>query len=130
MGAPAAVLGDRITASCAVHLVPNPASGIPQPGPPFPFSAPVTIGTCPTVLIAGKPAVVVGAQGLNAPPHVGLHPADPFFAPPLQTGVVVKGSATVLIGGTPAGRSGDACTHCSLPGATLMGTATTVLVGG
>ena len=130
MGAPAAVLGDRITATCATHLIPNPASGIPQPGPPLPFSAPVTVGTCPTVLIAGKPAVTLGAQGMNVPPHVGLHPADPFFAPPMQTGVVMVGSATVLAGGAPVARSGDACTACGVPGATLVGTATTVLVGG
>jgi hypothetical protein len=29
----------------------------------MPFSAPVTVGTCPTVQIGGKPAVVMGAQG-------------------------------------------------------------------
>jgi hypothetical protein len=37
MGTPAAVLGDRISASCAGHQVPNPASGVPQPGPPMPL---------------------------------------------------------------------------------------------
>ena len=130
MGVPAAVLGDRISATCAIHLVPNPTSGVPQPGPPMPFSAPVTLGTCPTVQVSGKPVVVVGAQGTNTPPHVGLHPADPFMAPPTQMGVVVQGSATVLAGGTPVARSGDACTACGMPGATLTGTAATVQVGG
>lgn len=130
MGAPAAVLGDRITATCATHLVPNPASGVPQPAPPLPFSAPVTTGVCATVLVGGAPAVVVGSQGTCLPPHVGLHPADPFLAPPLQTGVVTQGSTSVLLGGMPAARSGSACTACGMPGATLTGTATTVLVGG
>jgi uncharacterized Zn-binding protein involved in type VI secretion len=127
---PAAVLGDRIQATCAIHMIPNPASGAPQPGPPMPFSAPVTTGTCPTVLIGGKPAVVLGSQGMNTPSHVGLHPADPFMAPPTQTGVVIQGSTSVLFGGQPAGRSGDPCTACFMPGATLMGTATNVMVGG
>lgn len=130
MSAPAAVLGDRVTATCATHLVPNPASGAPQPAPPLPFSAPVTTGTCATVLAGGKPVVVVGAQGVCTPPHVGLHPSDPFLAPPAQTGVVTQGSGTVLAGGTPMARSGSAATACGLPGAALTGTATTVLVGG
>ncbi len=130
MGAPAAVLGDRITATCSIHLVPNPASGAPQPGPPMPFSAPVTTGTCATVQVGGTPVVVVGAQGSCSPPHVGLHPADPFLAPPLQLGVVVRGSATVQAGGLPLARSGDSCTACGLPGASLAGTGATVQVGG
>ena len=131
MGVPAAVLGDRIAATCAIHLVPNPASGAPQPGPPMPFSAPVTTGTCSTVLIGGKPVVVVGAQGTCTPPHVGLHPSDPFMAPPSQTGVVTQGSGTVLAGGTPDGDApAIACTACGMPGGTLTGTASTVLVGG
>jgi uncharacterized Zn-binding protein involved in type VI secretion len=94
----------------------------------MPFSAPVTTGTCPTVLIAGKPAVVAGSQGLNTPPHVGLHPADPFMAPPTQLGAVTVGSPTVLIGGMPAGRTGSSCTACGLPGAVLTGTAASVLI--
>ena len=130
MGSPAAVLGDEVTATCAIHLVPNPASGAPQPGPPMPFSAPVTAGPCASVQVGGTPVVVVGAQGTCTPPHVGLHPSDPFLTPPTQTGVVVQGSATVLAGGTPLARSGDACTACGLPGATLVGTGATVLVGG
>lgn len=130
MGAPAAVLGDRITATCSIHLVPNPASGAPQPGPPMPFSAPVTAGTCATVQVGGTPVVVVGAQGQCTPPQVGLHPSDPFMAPPAQLGVVVRGSGTVLAGGTPLARSGDTCTACGVPGASLVGTAASVQVGG
>ena len=130
MGVPAAVLGDRLGATCATHLMPNPASGVPQPSPPLPFSAPLTTGLCQSVLVTGKPAAVVGAQGVCTPPHVGLHPTDPFLAPPLQTGVVVQGSASVLVGGAPMARSGSGGTACGLPGATLTGTAGTVLVGG
>ncbi len=129
-GAPAAVQGDQITATCSIHQIPNPASGAPQPGPPMPFSAPVTTGTCATVQAAGKPLVVAGSQGLCTPPHVGLHPADPHLAPPTQTGVVVQGSTSVLAGGIPVARAGDPCTACGLPGATLAGSAGTVQVGG
>ena len=130
MGQPAAVLGDRITGVCAIHQVPNPASGVPQPAPPMPFSAPVLQAVATRTLIAGKPAVVVGSTGLNTPPHVGLHATDPFMVPATQIGTVVKGSATVLIEGRPAARLGDSCSMCAgLPG-TLQGTATTVLIGG
>lgn len=128
MGTPAAVLGDRISATCATHQIPNPASGVPQPGPPFPFSAPLTTGCEPTVLIGGKPAAVLGAWGLNMPPHVGLHPADPHMAPPMQRGTVTQGSPTVLIGGKPAARTGSLCTVCfGMPGQ-LAGTAATVVI--
>ncbi len=129
MGAPAAVLGDRISGTCPIHQIPNPASGVPQPGPPMPFSAPLTIGLATRTFIAGKPAAVVGSSGLNVPPHVGLHPADPFMAPPVQKGTVVGGSATVLIEGKPAATSAATTTMCAgLPGA-LTGTAATVLIG-
>lgn len=127
MGTPAAVLGDKIVGTCPIHQIPNPASGVPQPGPPMPFSAPVTMGVVPTVLIAGKPAVVAGASGMNTPPHVGLHASDPFMAPPSQMGRVIGGSPTVLIGGKPAARTGSQVMMCTTPG-NLVGTATTVLI--
>lgn len=130
MGQPAAVAGDRVTATCATHLIPNPATGAPQPAPPLPFSAPITVGLCQTVLIAGKPAAVVGASGVNTPPHPGLHPSDPFFAPPTEQAVLTGGSATVLFGGVPAARTGSPATCCGQPTGTLAGTASTVLVGG
>ncbi len=66
-------MGDKITGQCPNHLMPNPATGAPQPSPPLPFSAPLTMGTVATVLIGGKPAAVAGSSGLNVPPHVGLH---------------------------------------------------------
>lgn len=128
MGTPAIVMGDRITGSCAIHQVPNPASGVPQPGPPMPFSAPITIGTVATVLIGGKPAAVMGCSGMNTPPHVGLHVSDPYFAPPMQIGRIVTGSATVLIGGQPAATQASNATCCVTPG-TLVPTVTTVLIG-
>ena len=88
MGTPAAVMGDRITGTCAVHQIPNPASGVPQPSPPLPFSAPLLTGLSTSVVIGGKPAAVVGSSGYNTPPHVGLHVSDPFVVPTLQEGRV------------------------------------------
>lgn len=130
MGQPAAVMGDRISGTCAVHQIPNPASGAPQPGPPMPFSAPVVQSLATTVLIGGKPAVVAGSMGYNTPPHIGLHPADPFMVPTQQMGTVVRGSATVFFAGKPAAATGAQCTICAgIPGQ-LAGTAATVLVGG
>jgi uncharacterized Zn-binding protein involved in type VI secretion len=130
MGVPAAVAGDQVTGVCLIHLIPNPATGVPQPAPPLPFAAPVTAGVCPTVLINGTPAVVVSATGYNTPPHVGLSPADPFFVPLMQQAVVTQGSTSVLFGGTPAARTGSAATCCGQPVGTLTGSAATVLIGG
>lgn len=129
MGTPAAVMGDQITAQCAIHLMPNPATGAPQPSPPLPFSAPLLQQTVSTVLISGKPAAVQGSSGMCTPPHVGLHPSDPYMVPTAQLGQVVVGSATVLIGGSPAASQASTCTVCgSLPG-TLMASGSTVLIG-
>ena len=102
MGQPAIVMGDKIQGQCAIHLIPNPATGAPQPGPPMPFSAPLLMGLEPTVTIGGKAVAVMGSQGMNTPPHVGLHPADPFMVPTMQMGNVMSGSPTVMIGGKPA----------------------------
>jgi uncharacterized Zn-binding protein involved in type VI secretion len=129
-GTPAAVMGDRIIGTCMGHQIPSPPAGNPGPAPPMPFSAPLLQGLATKVLIAGKPAAVVGSSGINTPPHVGLHLSDPFFAPPTQQGRVVMGSTTVLIEGKPAAKTGSqALIDFGLPG-NLIGSAATVLVGG
>ena len=127
MSAPAIVMGDKITGICAIHQMPGPV-GNPQPAPPMPFSAPLTLGLCNTVLIGGKPAAVVGASGYNMPPHIGLHPADPFMVPPMQVGRVVSGSPTVMFGGQPAVNATASATCCMTPGS-LVPTVTNVMVG-
>jgi uncharacterized Zn-binding protein involved in type VI secretion len=86
------------------------------------------MGCVSTVLIGGKPAAVVGASGLNMPPHVGLHASDPFLNPMLQKGEILSGSPTVLIGGLPAATATSTCKGCLLP-ATLVPTVATVLIG-
>jgi uncharacterized Zn-binding protein involved in type VI secretion len=129
MGAPAAVVGDLVSATCPVHQIPNPASGIPQPGPPMPFSAPILTGVAATVLIGGKPAVVAGNTGVNTPPHVGLHASDPFMAPPLQLATVTTGSPTVFAEGRPMATATSTCTVCAGTPGQLAATGATVLIG-
>ncbi|HEX2040928.1 MAG TPA: PAAR domain-containing protein [Acidimicrobiales bacterium] len=128
MGTPAAVMGDKIVGSCAIHQIPNPATGAPQPAPPMPFQAPLLQGLATKVLVNNKPAAVVGSSGYNTPPHVGLHPADPFMAPPMQVGRVMQGSPSVLIENKPAARQGSQSVMCNnLPGQ-LVASGTTVLI--
>lgn len=128
MGTPAAILMDKIVGICTTHLIPNPATGLPQPAPPMPFSAPITLQLATTVFITSKPAGVVGSFGYNTPPHVGLHPADPHMVPLNQIGRVVVGSPSVFIQSKPAARTGSMCTiNFAMPGQ-LIGTAATVLI--
>jgi len=129
MGTPAAVMGDRINGICTVYLVPG-AAGAPTPAPPMPFSSPLTVALATRTLITGKPATMEGSSGFNTPPHVGLHPSDPFMLPTAQIGRVVKGSASVLIEGRPAAKTGSPSTiNAGVPGQ-LTGSAATVLIGG
>ncbi len=130
MGTPAAVMGDRISGTCAVHQIPNPATGAPQPAPPLPFSAPLLQNLAPSVLIGGKPAAVMGASGYNTPPHVGLHASDPFLVPTMQEGRVVAGSTSVLLEGKPAAKTGATSVICAGAPGQLAGTGATVLIGG
>jgi len=83
MGAPAARIGDLHV--CPVAIPPTP----PHVGGPI-------IGPgCPTLLIGGMPASVVGDQA------VCIGPPD----------MILAGSFTVLVGGMPAARMGDPCAH-------------------
>jgi uncharacterized Zn-binding protein involved in type VI secretion len=122
MSAPAIVQGDRVTGICPNHTVGGP----PVPAGPQPFSAPLTLGLAPTVLIGGKPAAVVGSSGYNTPPHTAPL-SDPFVAPMLQVGRVLSGSPTVLIGGKPAATAQSSCTCCATPGQLAPTVATVVI---
>lgn len=129
MGQPAVVMNDPIVGTCSIHQVPNPSSGAPQPAPPMPFNAPVTLGLATTVQIGNKFAVVVGSSGTNTnAPHGGLHASDPYMAPPSQIGRVVSGSATVTFDGKQAAHAGSQVTMCVEPG-TLQASAMDVQVG-
>ena len=128
MGEPAIVQRDAITGQCAGHQVPNPNSGAPQPGPPMPFSAPLTDGLCDSVRISGRAAAVLGSSGKNTPPHVGLHMTDPFVSPTTQVGRITGGSATVFFEGKPAAKGTTPPSICIGVGQ-VRGSAATVLIG-
>ncbi|MEM9514372.1 MAG: PAAR domain-containing protein [Actinomycetota bacterium] len=129
MGQPAVVMGDRVMGTCPVHQVPAPSGTAPVSN--LPFQGPLLQGLTTTVMIGGKPAAVAGSSGINTPPHVGLHAADPAMAPTAQQAQVVSGSATVFFDGKPAAYTGCQVTHCvpPVPGQ-VSGSATTVMVGG
>jgi uncharacterized Zn-binding protein involved in type VI secretion len=111
------VMGDKIQGQCSIHQIPNPASGAPQPAPPMPFSAPLLMDLEPTVTIGGKAVAVMGSNGLNTPPHVGLHPSDPSLVPTTQKGTVMSGSPTVTAGGKAIATSSSQVSMCmQVPG--------------
>jgi len=99
MGKPAARLTD-------MHICPMVTPGLP----PIPHvGGPITGPGCPTVLIGGLPAAVMGDM------CVCVGPPD----------TIVLGSTGVMIGGKPAARMGDQCAH---GGAIVIG-CPTVLIG-
>ncbi len=97
MGKPAARLGD-------MHTCP-----MVNPGPVPHVGGPITGPGCPTVLIGGVPAAVMGDI------CVCVGPPD----------TIVMGSTGVLIGGKPAARLGDNCAH----GGVIVVGCPTVLIG-
>lgn len=128
MGQPI-VSGDKVQATCSIHMMPDPATGAPQPAGPLPFSAPLLTGLATTTTIGGKPAAVIGSGGMNTPPHVGLHPSDPFMAPPTQQAQIMTGSPNVLIEGKPAATSNSQATCCGIPGGTCIPTTPNFSIG-
>ncbi|MDP4130497.1 MAG: PAAR domain-containing protein [Bacteroidota bacterium] len=100
MSKPAARIGD-------MHVCPMVTPGLP----PIPHVGGLITGPgCPTVLIGGMPAAVVGDI------CVCVGPPD----------AVAIGSATVLIGNKPGARMGDQTAH----GGTIAAGFPTVLIGG
>ena len=99
MGKPAARIGD-------MHMCPMVTPGMP----PVPHvGGPITGPGCPTVLIGGMPAAVMGDM------CTCVGPPD----------TIILGSTGVLIGGKPAARMGDQCAH----GGMISVGCPTVLIG-
>jgi len=99
MGKPAARIGD-------MHVCPMVTPGVP----PIPHvGGPVVGPGCPTVLIGGMPAAVMGDM------CTCVGPPD----------TIILGSVGVMIGGKPAARMGDMCAH----GGTIVLGCPTVLIG-
>lgn len=90
-----------------MHTCPMQTPGTP----PIPHvGGPITGPGVPTVLIEKMPAAVMGDM------CVCVGPPD----------TIIKGSATVMIGGKPAARMGDTTAH----GGTIVLGAPTVMIGG
>ena len=88
-----------------LHNCPAANGPIPHVG------GPITGPGCPTVLIGGMPAAVMGDIAI-------------CVGPP---STIVKGSTTVMIGGRPAARVGDQTAH----GGVITGPGClTVMIGG
>ncbi len=86
-----------------MHVCPMSQGTVPHVGGPI-------SGGCPTVLIEGLPAAVVGDMAIcTGPPDT-----------------IVKGSATVMICGSQAARMGDSTAH----GGQIVSGAATVIIGG
>jgi uncharacterized Zn-binding protein involved in type VI secretion len=130
MGQPAAKQGDEIVGTDThVLMVPSPGGPVPTPTP-MPFCGQLDGALSDSVVIDNKPAAVKGSTASNAPAHVPT--AGPFQSPPSNKGTVNAGSATVLISGKPAARSGDTALTCNDPADAPNGTivaAGTVLIG-
>jgi len=99
MSKPAARIGD-------MHVCPMVTPGTP----PIPHvGGPITGPGCPTVLIGGMPAAVMGDMCVcTGPPDT-----------------IALGSTGVMIGGKPAARMGDMCAH----GGSIVVGCPTVLIG-
>lgn len=90
-----------------LHICPMQTPAVP----PIPHvGGPIAGPGCPTVLIGGLPAAVLGDS------CVCVGPPDS----------IIKGSATVLIGGKPAARMGDSTSH----GGSIAIGCPTVQIGG
>ena len=130
MGQPAAKQGDQILAT-DTHIVLIPSPGGPVPTPlPHPFTGMIDGNLSPSVKIMGMPAATVGSTATNTPAHIPQ--GGPFQIPPTNQGQIMTGSATVMINGKPAARSGDTAMTCNdpapLPVGTVMATGT-VMIG-
>lgn len=131
MGMPAAKQGDRVEAT-DIHIVLIPSPGGPVPTPlPNPFSGLINSGCSENVMIEGLPCATVGSGAENLPPHIPE--GGPFQNPPTNQATIIVGSASVLINGKPAARSGDTAITCNDPAPLPVGTVVaegTVLIGG
>jgi uncharacterized Zn-binding protein involved in type VI secretion len=130
MGQPAAKQGDLITAiDTHIVLIPSPGGPIPTPLP-HPFNGIINGNLSPNVNIMGLPAATQGSTAENTPPHIPQ--GGSFQQPPSNRGQIITGSATVMINGKPAARSGDTAMTCNDPADLPVGTVTatgTVLIG-
>ncbi len=134
MGQPAAKQGDQVIA-IDMHLVLVPAPpGPPVPTPlPHPFSGMLNGSLSSDVKVMGQPAATVGSTADNSPAHIPTPPGTAFQIPPMNKGMIMSGSGTVMINHKPAARAGDTVQTCADPVPNTSGqilAVSTVLIGG
>jgi uncharacterized Zn-binding protein involved in type VI secretion len=98
----------------------------------LPFDGIIDGNLSPNVIVEHRPAAMVDSTATNTPPHLAP-PGMTFDNPPSNRGVIVQGSATVLINQRHAARDGDTANTCNDPvdapkGAVVA--SSTVLMGG
>ena len=112
------------------HLIQAPGPTAPVPAP-HAFSGIIDGSLSADVTIQGQAAATVTSTATNSPAHVPLGGA--FVNPPTNRATIISGSATVLINGKPAARSGDKALTCNdplpLPAGSVVA-ASTVRIGG
>lgn len=133
MGQPAAKQGDQIMA-VDIHIVMVPAPPAPPiPTPlPHPFVGIIDDGLSSDVNIMGMPAATAESTASNTPPHIATPPGVSFQSPPSDKATIQMGSATVMINGKMAARTGDMAMTCNdpsdIPGGTVLAVGT-VFIG-
>ncbi len=132
MGQPAAKQNDPVT-GVDVHIVmvPSPSGSVPTPLP-HAFAGTLDGALSSDVFIQGLAAATKDSTASNQPPHLPTPPGVSFQTPPENSGTVVGGSATVFINGKSAARVGDlvdTCNDSGAPAGSVIGGASTVLIG-
>lgn len=130
MSKPAAKEGDHISA-VDTHLIQPPGPSSPVPIPHV-FNGIIDGELSSDVKIESSAAATVDSTATNTPSHIPQ--GGSFVKPPSNKGTIIMGSTTVLINGKGAARMGDTAKTCNdpadLPIGTVIGTASTVLIGG
>jgi uncharacterized Zn-binding protein involved in type VI secretion len=115
MGRPAAKQDDQVV-GVDIHILMVTVGPVVTPTPvPHPFTGQLTGALSSDVKIMGKPAAVLGSTADNTPAHIPTIPTGQFQKPPTNKATVMTGSATVLINGKPAARTGDTAMTCNDP---------------
>lgn len=128
MGMPAAKKNDQVTA-VDMHMIQPPGTS-PPVIVPHPFTGLIDGGLSSDVNIMGMPAATMNSTATNTPSHVPI--GGSFVKPPTNKATIMMGSATVLINGKGAARSGDTATTCNDPADLPAGTVVavgTVMIG-
>jgi uncharacterized Zn-binding protein involved in type VI secretion len=125
LGAVAALQAAKTTADTAVQTaVAATAAAAGTPGAPAAYAAEQA---AKAAALASMSSAISGAAASGADIHTC---ATPSPVPPHGPGVVINGSATVMINNLPASRMGDTIMEALGPPNTIVKGETTVIIGG